>query len=158
MLLFPNAKINLGLNVIEKRADGFHNIETLFVPIGLHDILEFVPTQGSTCSIKITGIDLDSHPGDNLVMKAWQLMNLTYKIPPVQIHLHKIIPVGAGLGGGSADAAFMLKGLNRYFKCNASESSLEQMAASIGSRITSYNVCYTKLLRHAFRRQTGGGS
>jgi 4-diphosphocytidyl-2-C-methyl-D-erythritol kinase len=131
MILFPNAKINLGLNITAKRTDGYHNVETILLPIALCDILEFI--ESGTSRITITGINLDEDPAQNLVVKAWNLMNQRYHIPPVEIHLHKIIPVGAGLGGGSADAAFMLKGLNEYFQCGASVCELEYMASTLGS-------------------------
>ncbi|MBN1950154.1 MAG: 4-(cytidine 5'-diphospho)-2-C-methyl-D-erythritol kinase [Bacteroidales bacterium] len=133
MILYPNAKINIGLRILEKRADGFHAIETLFVPIDLCDILEFAPAGDGITGIGITGIDLDGKPDDNLVVRAWQLMKERYDIPAVKIHLHKIIPVGAGLGGGSADAAFMLRGLNEQFALNCGMQELEEMAAMLGS-------------------------
>jgi 4-diphosphocytidyl-2-C-methyl-D-erythritol kinase len=133
MLLFPNAKINLGLRVIEKRADGFHSIETVFIPVDLCDCLEFIETSAQASSIEITGTYIEGSPDDNLVLKAWQFMHRDYGIPSVSIHLHKIIPTGAGLGGGSADAAFMLKGLNEYFSCGCSHTELEAYASKIGS-------------------------
>jgi 4-diphosphocytidyl-2-C-methyl-D-erythritol kinase len=133
MVLFPNAKINLGLNVTEKRTDGFHNIETIFLPIALCDILEIVESNSNTTRLTITGAELDGATDDNLVMKAWKLMHEKFNIPAVEIHLHKIIPTGAGLGGGSADAAFMLKGLNEQFQCNAKVIELEELAAKLGS-------------------------
>lgn len=133
MILYPNAKINLGLRILEKRPDGFHNIETLFVPVDICDILEFVPAQNGKPGIEITGIELDSDPADNLVMRAWHLMNEVYGISPLKIHLHKIIPVGAGLGGGSADAAFMLVGLSDFFRLDCEQEQLEQYAAMLGS-------------------------
>jgi 4-diphosphocytidyl-2-C-methyl-D-erythritol kinase len=131
MMLFPNAKINLGLNVTAKRFDGYHNIETIFIPVSLCDILEFV--ESSDTKISITGADLEGKPEENLVVKAWQLMNQHYQVSPVDIHLHKMIPVGAGLGGGSSDAAFMLKGLNEFFKCGAQTRDLEKLASKLGS-------------------------
>jgi 4-diphosphocytidyl-2-C-methyl-D-erythritol kinase len=133
MLLFPNAKINLGLRVIGKRSDGFHNIETLFIPVSLSDALEFLPAKDQKTAITITGVELESRPVDNLVIKAWQLMHERFGVPPLEIHLHKIIPVGAGLGGGSADAAFMLKGINQSFDCRCSQETLEELASGIGS-------------------------
>ena len=133
MILFPNAKINLGLRVLEKRPDGFHSIETVFLPINLTDVLEFVETGNELPSISISGTEVDGNPNENLVMKAWQMMHEKYHIPFVDIHLHKNIPMGAGLGGGSADAAFMLKGLNEYFSCACREEELINMAGRIGS-------------------------
>ena len=133
MILFPNAKINLGLRILKKRADGFHDIETLFLPIGLSDILEIAEFPEGQTEITITGIELEGSGEDNLVVKAWRIMNREHGVPPVKIHLHKIIPVGAGLGGGSADAAFMLKGLNKMFNSGCSPGTLEDYAAEIGS-------------------------
>ncbi|RUT78473.1 4-(cytidine 5'-diphospho)-2-C-methyl-D-erythritol kinase [Ancylomarina longa] len=134
MLCFPNAKINIGLNVIEKRSDGFHNIETIFYPIPLCDALEITNSnilqdyQFSTTGIPVT---IEDH--DNIVMKAFQLLKTEFAIPPTAIHLHKNIPFGAGLGGGSADAAFMIKLLNDQYHLKLSESRMEQLAGMLGS-------------------------
>jgi 4-diphosphocytidyl-2-C-methyl-D-erythritol kinase len=133
MVLFPNAKINLGLRIVERRKDGFHNIETLFLPFGLTDILEFIEIDGNDPAIEISGIKVEGNAGDNLVIGAWRIMHSRFSIPAVRVHLHKIIPIGAGLGGGSADAAFMLKGLNDYFSCGCSEIDLENFASELGS-------------------------
>jgi 4-diphosphocytidyl-2-C-methyl-D-erythritol kinase len=133
MIVFPNAKINLGLRIVEKRGDGYHNIETVFLPIGLNDVLEFVESAGNKISIHISGVQLEGRPEENLVVKAWELMREQCGIPIVDIHLHKIIPVGAGLGGGSSDAAFMLKGLNDFFECGCTIGQLEEMALNLGS-------------------------
>ena len=132
MLVFPNAKINLGLYVTEKRPDGYHAIETLFYPVkGLCDALEFLPA--SQMNFSITGIKLDSSPQSNLVMKAYSLLQKRFDLPPVNIHLHKCIPAGAGLGGGSSDAAFMLKALSAYFQLDLSTDELQQLASTLGS-------------------------
>jgi 4-diphosphocytidyl-2-C-methyl-D-erythritol kinase len=133
MILFPNAKINVGLWVVEKRNDGYHNIETLFLPIGLSDVLEFVESDRDEPLIAISGMELEGDSSDNLVMRAWKLMHDLYGIAVVDIHLHKIIPSGAGLGGGSSDAAFMLKGLNDHFGIGCSSDELESLAAILGS-------------------------
>lgn len=133
MILFPNAKINVGLWVVEKREDGYHNIETLFLPIGLSDVLEFVESPAGESKISISGIALEGDDSDNLVMQAWNLMKEHYDIPAVDIHLHKIIPMGAGLGGGSSDAAFMLRGMNEFFDLGCSTEELENMASTLGS-------------------------
>jgi 4-diphosphocytidyl-2-C-methyl-D-erythritol kinase len=133
MILFPNAKINLGLRVVEKRVDGYHNIETVFLPIGLNDVLEFVESTTVGVHIEVSGISLEGQPEENLVVKAWKIMHDQHGIPPVDIHLHKIIPIGAGLGGGSSDAAFMLKGLNEYYQCGCTTEQLEDIASSLGS-------------------------
>jgi len=133
MILYPNAKINLGLQVLERRYDGFHNLETVFIPIGLSDILEFIKSKGNNTNITVSGLKIDSDQDENIVFQAWQLMHNRFNIPAIDIYLHKIIPVGAGLGGGSSDAAFMLKGLNNYFECGASDSDLENIACKLGS-------------------------
>jgi 4-diphosphocytidyl-2C-methyl-D-erythritol kinase len=134
MLLYPNAKINLGLNVVEKRPDGYHNIETVFYPIGLSDVLEVVPSQ--TCSdysFSSAGIAIDGDPENNLIVKAYHLLRSGYQFPAVDISLVKQIPFGAGLGGGSADAAFMLKALNKLFDLKITPLRLEKLAAKLGA-------------------------
>jgi len=135
MITFPNAKINIGLNIIEKRSDGFHNLESIFVPVlGLHDVLEVIPSKSEN-EYKFTssGIPIDASPDDNLVVKAYKLLKADYKLPAVKIHLHKIIPSGAGLGGGSSDASFMLKMLNEMFNLDISEEKLLAYAEKLGS-------------------------
>lgn len=134
MICFPNSKINIGLNIVSRRSDGFHNLETLFYPVGLHDVLEFVPLPhtGQT-RFQATGIELDSSSSNNLVMKAFELLKQAFELPPLHIHLHKNIPFGAGLGGGSADAAFMLKLLNEHFALGLSPEKLESYASHLGS-------------------------
>jgi len=131
MIVFPNAKINIGLNIISKRPDGYHNLETLFYPIKLSDALEMAET-GKT-GITFTGIAVDCDPDDNLVMKAYKLLKADYELPPVQFHLHKVIPSGAGLGGGSSDAAFTLKLLNDYFRLNIGVEKLKEYAVRLGA-------------------------
>lgn len=131
MLCFPNAKINLGLNVVNKRPDGYHNIETIFYPIPVKDALEVVAATED--SFSQTGIKVDGEASDNLVMRALRLLRESYDIPPLEIHLLKAIPFGAGLGGGSADAAFMLKLVNDFCRLNISTTHLEEMAATIGA-------------------------
>lgn len=131
MICFPNAKINLGLNVTEKRPDGYHNIETIFYPIPVKDALEIVPAR--EFSFSQTGITIDGPAEKNLVMKAVHLMKEHFDITPLEVHLLKTIPFGAGLGGGSADAAFMLKLLNDFCSLGQSETELESLAASIGA-------------------------
>jgi len=133
MLCFPNAKINLGLNVVSKRPDGYHNLETIFYPIAIKDALEVVPAAGEKGIFKQSGILLDGNPEQNLVIKAYLLMKKAYSIPPIDIYLRKNIPFGAGLGGGSADAAFMLKLLNNIYELNISEDKLEELASQLGS-------------------------
>ena len=131
MICFSNAKINLGLHVVEKRKDGYHNIETCFYPIPLHDALEVVPA--SEFSFTQVGLFHDSSPSDNLVMKALNLYKQQYNVPPLSVYLKKVIPLGAGLGGGSADAAFMLKLLNAFTSQNLHDDELEKMAGEIGA-------------------------
>jgi 4-diphosphocytidyl-2-C-methyl-D-erythritol kinase len=131
MLVFPNAKINLGLRILSKRHDGYHNIETCFYPIDWCDALEMViaPAFNFTQS----GLSIDGDTKNNLCIKAYQLMQQSYALPPVHMHLHKVIPFGAGLGGGSADAAFTLKALNEIFKLDLSDDTLKNHAAVLGS-------------------------
>lgn len=135
MVLFPNAKINIGLYVTERRLDGFHNIETVFYPIDLRDILEIHEVKGSkgVCSFTSTGIPIDCAPEKNLVTRAYYLLAEEHGLPSVDVHLHKVIPYGAGLGGGSADAAFTLVGLNRLFSLGLSEGQLMAYAERLGS-------------------------
>ncbi len=136
MICFPNAKINLGLNVVEKRPDGYHNLETIFLPIGVKDALEIVPDPSLTTPYEWhnSGIEVDTPADQNIVIKALAMMREKHpRIPPVKIHLHKNIPFGAGLGGGSADGAFMLNLLNHYFDLDETSASLESMAARLGA-------------------------
>lgn len=132
MVIFSNAKINIGLNIIEKRSDGFHNIESIFYPVDLKDVLEIVKSD-SGIEFTNTGIVVDSLPEDNLIIKAYNLIKQDYDIQPVKIHLHKIIPIGAGLGGGSSNAVAMLKLLNTFFKLDISNEQLTSYARQLGS-------------------------
>ncbi len=131
MILFPIAKINLGLHVLNKRQDGFHEIESCLYPIPLCDILEIIPAE-ETIFLQ-TGIELPNSNEKNICVKAYDLLSAKYNIPPVYIHLRKQIPIGAGLGGGSSDAAFVLKGLNELFSLNISQLNLASFAAELGS-------------------------
>lgn len=133
MILFPNAKINIGLNVTEKRLDGYHSIETVFYPIPLTDVLEIIPDKSTHMDLQITGIELDHPKGSNLVEKAWQKLHDQYEIQGCKALLNKIIPFGAGLGGGSSDASFCLKGLSELNNLDLSNEELENIAASIGA-------------------------
>lgn len=133
MISFPNAKINIGLNIVEKRVDGFHNLESIFVPSQLNDILEITEIQGSETIFKNTGLLIDGSPENNLCMKAYNLIKEDFPIPAVRIHLHKLIPFGGGLGGGSADASFTLKLLNDLFQLKISEEKLLKYAEKLGS-------------------------
>jgi 4-diphosphocytidyl-2-C-methyl-D-erythritol kinase len=132
MIVFPNAKINLGLFITEKRTDGFHNLESLFLPIPLCDILEVTPSTEET-SLICTGLSSDIPTEKNIVYKAWKLLQDAHGIGNVHIHLHKIIPSGAGMGGGSSDGSFMLKALNELFDLNMNSTQLENFAAQLGS-------------------------
>ncbi|RHJ91365.1 4-(cytidine 5'-diphospho)-2-C-methyl-D-erythritol kinase [Parabacteroides bouchesdurhonensis] len=131
MICFPNAKINLGLNIVSKRPDGYHNIETVFYPVPVKDALEIVAAK--TFSFHQTGIPVDAPVEKNLVVKALNLLKTKYEIPPLEVHLLKTIPFGAGLGGGSADAAFMLKLVNDFCKLNIPDDELEETASFIGA-------------------------
>lgn len=136
MLCFPNAKINIGLNVIERRPDHFHNIETVFYPVELSDILEIIKSEDKGAvkvELNITGIDIPGSVEHNLCVKAYQLLDGIYGLPPVKIFLHKIIPMGAGLGGGSSDGAYTLHLLNRMFDLNIETMQLAEFAAQLGS-------------------------
>ncbi|MCB9013174.1 MAG: 4-(cytidine 5'-diphospho)-2-C-methyl-D-erythritol kinase [Bacteroidales bacterium] len=133
MILFPNAKINLGLHVLSKREDNFHNIETIMLPIGLCDILEFLPSGEEVTELKLSGIEITGEMKENLVYRAYARLAEDHHLPALKIHLHKLIPSGAGLGGGSSDAAFMLKGLNEYFHLNLSKQELLSNATELGS-------------------------
>lgn len=131
MTTYPNCKINLGLHVMGKRPDGYHDLETIFLPVtSLSD--ELIIVEGPL-SMQQDGITLDSRPEDNLCMRAWRLLHDEMGIPPVSIRLKKGIPFGAGLGGGSSDAAFTLKMLNEMFSLGFTDTRLEQYAAHLGA-------------------------
>lgn len=135
MIVFPNAKINIGLNVVEKRQDGFHNIESVFYPIfHFKDILEIVINKDNNeVLFSSSGITIPGKNNENLCIKAYQLLKTDFDIPSVKIHLHKVIPIGAGLGGGSSDAAFTLKLLNVLFELKLAEEELIRYAQKLGS-------------------------
>jgi len=135
MITFPKAKINIGLRITEKREDGFHNIETLFCPVPLCDALEFVisDNQKKADKLTVTGIETGGKPEDNIILKAVRKLRENYKFPKLKIHLHKAIPVGAGLGGGSSDAAYILKGINRCNRLNIDNDALKAIALELGS-------------------------
>lgn len=159
MITFPNAKINLGLHIVERRPDGYHNLETVFYPIPVEEALELHPlypekesaetdrsensslkgcqpeneTAMSDCRLTLSGVQVEGDPNSNLVVKAYRLLASHHPLPPVEIHLLKHIPTGAGLGGGSADAAFMLKMLNEQFSLHLSNDTLEEYAARLGA-------------------------
>ena len=134
MLSFPNCKINLGLYITNRRDDGYHDLETIFYPIGLKDALEIVPVKNEV-QVQLSGKAIEGDNRNNLVWKAYELMNKNYpdQIPPVHIYLHKAIPMGAGLGGGSSDGAFMLRLINDYCQLDLSSEELSEMALQLGS-------------------------
>jgi len=132
MVQFPNAKINLGLYVTQKRKDGYHEIETCMIPVPLTDALEI--TFAEKTVIKCTGIDIPGKEKDNLIFKVLKLLRKDFnELPHIHVHLHKAIPMGAGLGGGSADAAFALKMMNSMFDLHLEDWFLEDYAAELGS-------------------------
>ncbi len=131
MVLFPNCKINLGLHILSKRTDGYHEIDTCFYPIPRFDVLEAI--KSDSFSFDQTGIPIPGKESENLCLKAYQLLKNDFAIGNVRIHLHKIIPLGAGLGGGSSDAAFMLKLLSDRFNLNLNSDELFKYASKLGS-------------------------
>lgn len=135
MISFPNAKINIGLNIVEKRSDGFHNIESVFYPVGLCDALEVVESIAQTERIIFTssGLEIPGNPSDNLCCRAFHLISKDYNLPNLKVHLHKHIPIGAGLGGGSADAAFFIRLVNDKFQLNMPLHEMHDYASQLGS-------------------------
>lgn len=135
MVVFPNAKINLGLNIVARRPDGYHNLDMVMIPVGWRDILEIVPAKTGVTTLSTTGRPVNCPPEKNLVYKAWSRMNewLNGDLPPVDIYLNKIIPDGAGLGGGSSDAAFTLTALNKMFSLGLRNEALCEIAATLGA-------------------------
>ena len=135
MILYPNAKINIGLHVVERRPDGYHNLETVFYPINLQDALEIHTPADDNYFLKVTGTILGGTPDDNLVTRAYRLLKEQFPntVKPVEIHLFKHIPTGAGLGGGSSDAAFTLRALNERFQLQLTTDQLEAFATQLGA-------------------------
>ncbi len=131
MIAFPNAKINLGLNIVSKREDGYHNIQSCFYPIPWHDCLEVI--EATSFAFHSYGLDISGNSSSNLCVKAYELIKANHYIPPVEIHLLKNIPMGAGLGGGSADGAFTLKLLNDLFDLKLPDPELESYSLQLGS-------------------------
>ena len=147
MITFPNAKINLGLNITAKRPDGYHNLETVFYPVPIEDALEIHVLNNSTdkkFALHQAGMEITGNAEDNLVVKAYLLLDKEFNLPPVDIHLYKHIPSGAGLGGGSSDAAFMLKLLNERFELKLTDEKLEEY---IRSRLCFFYKEYPNLCR-----------
>ena len=137
MITYPNAKINIGLNITERRPDGYHNIESVFYPINLQDAVEIKTIEGEEpqggYKLKVSGTILDGTPDDNLVVKAYQLLRKDFNFPAQKIHLYKHIPVGAGLGGGSSDAAAIIKMLNNKFALGLTSEQMQNYAVQIGA-------------------------
>ena len=133
MVLFPNAKINLGLNILRKRVDGYHELETIFYPIGLKDGLEFIENKHNKIIFSSSGIPLNIDFEENIVVKAYRLLAEDYPLPGLDVHIHKVIPFGAGLGGGSSDAAFFLNGLNSFFELGLTKDQLKGYAIKLGA-------------------------
>lgn len=131
MVVFPPAKINLGLRILRKRADGYHDLESCLVPTGWRDILEVI--ESDSFSFQTSGLPIAGDVEENLCVKAYRLLQHDVELPPVHIYLHKIIPMGAGLGGGSADASFVLRALNELFSLSLVAPQLEKYAAQLGS-------------------------
>lgn len=136
MIVFPNAKINIGLNIVEKRSDKYHNIESVFYPVPLTDALEVIENKEKTNErivFSSSGFDIPGNTQTNLCCKAYDLISIDYALPPVKIHLHKHIPIGAGLGGGSSDAAFFIKLVNELFDLSLSWGEMHHYARQLGS-------------------------
>jgi 4-diphosphocytidyl-2-C-methyl-D-erythritol kinase len=136
VVLFPNAKINLGLNIVRKRADGYHDLETVFYPVAIWDALEVIKNDDTKddVQISVSGIPINGKPEENSCIKSWWLLKKDLpQLPAVKSHLHKTIPAGSGLGGGSADGAFMLKLLNEKFDLKLSTEQLLEYASRLGS-------------------------
>jgi 4-diphosphocytidyl-2-C-methyl-D-erythritol kinase len=135
MICFPNAKINLGLYVTEKRPDGYHNLETVFLPVPLQDVLEIKPLDfyDAEYELQLAGLHVEGKPEDNLVVRVFLQMKHEFNLPPQTIYLYKRIPSGAGLGGGSSDAAFMMRLLNERFRLGLTRQAMEDRLATFGA-------------------------
>lgn len=131
MINFPNAKINIGLNIIARRPDGYHNLETIFYPIKINDVLEVIKSDELT--FEASGLGIPGKVEDNLCIKAYHLMKQDHDLSPVNIHLHKHIPIGAGLGGGSADAGYFIRLINQAFDLRLSTGDMRHYARSLGA-------------------------
>jgi len=132
MIVFPNAKINIGLNITARRPDGYHDLETVFYPVKIKDALEVI--EAAELSFESSGLEIPGDDNDNLCIKGYHLLKRDFeKLPPVKIHLHKNIPIGAGLGGGSADAAFFIKLMNEKFALGLSVDEMMDYARVLGA-------------------------
>ena len=132
MITFPGSKINLGLRVIEKLPNGYHSLESIFIPTSFSDILEVIPTEEET-TFNNSGISIPGNKEDNLIYKAWELLSTLYPLPFFNAYLHKVIPLGTGLGGGSADGSAMLNLLNQSFSLGISQKELISLSAKLGA-------------------------
>lgn len=139
MIIFPIAKVNLGLNVVERRPDGYHNLQTVFYPVGIQDALEIFPMAEDfpsevDCDIKVSNIPIEGDEQRNLVVRAYQLLKQDFpNLPRLHVHLYKGIPTQAGMGGGSSDASAMLRLLNTSFQLNLSDEKLISYASKLGA-------------------------
>lgn len=135
LLIHPNCKINIGLHIVRRREDGYHDLETLFYPIPLRDNLEITlaDTDDAPFNLALGGKKIEGKPADNIITKVYDSLRDEFKFPPMDVHLYKHIPTGAGLGGGSSDAAFMLKGLNEFFELGLSDDEMERRVAQFGA-------------------------
>ena len=135
MFVQPNCKINIGLNVVERRSDGYHNLETIFYPIPLRENLEFeeLKDESKDYELRLAGVPIAGNPADNLVIKVYLALKKDFNLPALNIELYKKIPMGAGLGGGSSDAAFMMKALNETYDLGLSVQDMERRMSSFGA-------------------------
>lgn len=133
MLVYPSCKVNLGLNITSKRPDGYHNIETIFYPVKWSDALEITEGGSSPFELHISGLKVNGELEDNIIYKAWKLLTQEAKLPSLKVHLHKVLPMGAGLGGGSSDAAFFLKLVNKKYDLKLSTEKLTGLARTLGA-------------------------
>ena len=131
MISFPNAKINIGLNITGRRSDGYHDLETIFYPIKINDALEF--TEAAEMKFESSGIEIPGYANENLCLQAYDLLRKQFDLPNLHIHLYKNIPIGAGLGGGSADAAFFIKMVNEYFALSLDVAQMQDFCRKLGA-------------------------
>ena len=131
MITFPNAKINIGLNITSRRSDGYHDLETIFYPVQIKDALEVI--EATEMSFETSGIEIPGHANENLCLLAYDLLREDFDLPNIKIHLHKQIPIGAGLGGGSADAAFFIKLINQKFQLSLDGNAMQNYCRKLGT-------------------------
>ena len=139
------AKINLGLNIVRKRADGYHDLETVFYPVKIHDEIEIEQknSQAEACTLCIQGHKIEGNPQDNLIVKAYLLLAEKYNIPPIHVTLDKQIPMQAGMGGGSADCGYTIRLLNDMFHLGLSIEEMQRLAAKLGAILRRRHWRYT---------------